>query len=347
MGISNVDDHDDAGRAGLIFSRAMSAGRLAHAYLFTGLEKALRERLALDMAGFLLCDQPVPVDAPSRACGRCMQCEKINRGVHPDLLLIHPEGGLVRLEQIRGLQSALAFSPLVAKRRVCIIFDAHDMNAEAANALLKTLEEPPDRSYLFLTAGSVAGLLPTIVSRCQVVSCSQSDEETVRELERDGTCSTDNIRMAIAMALGDTDTARRILDAGGKEFRDAIVDFIGQPKKQIAGFFDLVHGLSVDRSRLLAAVAIIRSLIRDILVIKGMDSGLKSSLDPCHLLINRDLCDILKDISAGLAREALDEYASWLDTIEWKLERNVNPKMLLETILVFWMQRKFTGNRRL
>lgn len=344
MGISNTKSAVD--RACRIFSRARSAGRLAHAYLFSGTEKALRERLALDIAGFLLCDHPVPVDTPSRACGQCIQCEKIDRGVHPDLLLIHPEGGMIRLEQIRSLQAALAFSPLVAKRRVCIVFDAHGMNAEAANALLKTLEEPPDRSYLFLTADSVTGLLPTIVSRCQVVSCSQySGEDAVKELERVGTCSADNIQMAIAMALGDTDTARRILNAGGQELRDAIVDFIGRRDAQVAKFFDLAQGLSTDRDRLLAAVAVIRGLVRDLLVIKGMGTGLRASFDPGQLLINKDLFEVLKGIGTGLAMEALGAYASWLDTIEWKLERNVNPQMLLETALVFWIRRRFKDSR--
>ncbi len=344
MGISNENYSVD--KACLIFSRAMSAGRLAHAYLFSGPEKALRERLALDVAGFLLCDHPVPEDAPSGACGRCIQCEKIARGVHPDLLLIYPEGGMIRLEQIRNLQSSLAFSPLVAKRRVCIVFDAHGMNAEAANALLKTLEEPPDRSYLFLTAGSVTGLLSTIVSRCQVVSCSQCpDEDAIRELERAGSYSTDHIQMAITLALGDTDTARRVLNAGGPDLRDAIVDFMGRREGQIARFFDLIHGLSTDRDRLLAAVAVIRGLVRDILVIKGMGTGSRAPSDLRRLLVNKDLFEVLKGIGTALAMEALGAYASWLDTIEWKLERNVNPQMLLEAALVFWIQRRFKGDR--
>ena len=105
---------------------------------------------------------------PSQAaCGRCRSCRKTSSGNHPDILQLKPAGTFIRIDQIRELCRVLAMKPYEAEYRIAMIFEAHCMNPEAGNALLKMLEEPPDRTILILTATATADLLPTIVSRCR------------------------------------------------------------------------------------------------------------------------------------------------------------------------------------
>lgn len=109
----------------------------------------------------------VPASFSTEPCGQCRSCRKIESGNHPDLIRVHPTGAMVRIDQIRELCRILAMKPYEARYRVVVISEANRMNAEAGNALLKMLEEPPDRTILILTAPAVADVLPTIVSRCR------------------------------------------------------------------------------------------------------------------------------------------------------------------------------------
>ncbi len=105
--------------------------------------------------------------SPDNPCGQCRACRQILSGNHPDVPLIEPQGNLLRIEQIRKLLVSLAMKPFSARNRVVIVADAQAMNPEAANALLKMLEEPPADTTLILTALQKSDLLPTIVSRCR------------------------------------------------------------------------------------------------------------------------------------------------------------------------------------
>jgi DNA polymerase-3 subunit delta' len=110
--------------------------------------------------------------AENDICPGCKSCNKIEKGNHPDVILVEPTGPYIRINQIRNLCNTLTMKPYEARLRVVIIKDAQAMNPSAGNALLKVLEEPPDRTVLILTAMQTSDLLPTIVSRCQHIRFS-------------------------------------------------------------------------------------------------------------------------------------------------------------------------------
>jgi len=107
---------------------------------------------------------------PVDACDECSSCRKIDSSTHPDLLVIAPEKGEIRVDEIRGVEDTLSFKPYEGRRKVVIIDDAHTMNQSAANAFLKTLEEPPEESLLVLVTPHPDMLPETIRSRCSQIT---------------------------------------------------------------------------------------------------------------------------------------------------------------------------------
>lgn len=159
---TGVVGHD---KAKGLFARALRAGRIPHAYLFRGPDGVGKRRFAQGVAMAINCRSR----EGEAACGRCPSCRKYLSGNHPDLVLISPIKGTIRIEQIRALSKELGYPPFEAAMRVVIIEGIETMRREAANSLLKTLEEPPPDNLLILTADSSREILPTLLSRCQVL----------------------------------------------------------------------------------------------------------------------------------------------------------------------------------
>ncbi len=156
-------------------ARSLAAERLAHAYLFRGPEGVGKQLFARKLAAAINCEQRKGIVA----CGICRSCKKMDAGSHPDFLHVAPEKGAIKIAQIRTLIKQLSFAPYEAQTRVVLIEDVHTMRKEAANSLLKTLEEPPADNILILTADSAGNVLQTILSRCQSVPFySLTAEET-------------------------------------------------------------------------------------------------------------------------------------------------------------------------
>lgn len=161
--MSNVTKRSDLPRA---LANGLARDRVAHAYLLAGPAGSGKLAVAKTFAAALLCQGGVGADRP---CGTCRSCHLLAEGSHPDLSLLAPEGDNYTIKQIRQLISQMAERPLLADRRVFVLADADRMRAEAANALLKTIEEPPPYGLLLLVTAHPDALLPTIVSRCQLI----------------------------------------------------------------------------------------------------------------------------------------------------------------------------------
>ncbi len=170
-----------------LLHREIASGQLAHAYLFAGPPQIGKRTLAFTFAQALLCGNREP------PCNDCDNCKHAARHLHPDLLVIdfqtqarllneaEVKQGALKIETIRIVQRDLALRPLQSSRKVIIIPNAQLLTTAAANALLKTLEEPPAHALLLLTAPEADDLLPTIVSRCRVIPLHLLSTEQVRE----------------------------------------------------------------------------------------------------------------------------------------------------------------------
>lgn len=222
-----------------LFQQAFRRGRSAHAYLLIGPEGIGKRKFALKLAQCLFCERTE--DHQLEACGECHACKQIQAGTHPDLLAISkPEGkrelpielivGSAERRGREGLCHELAMRPMSANRRIAIIDDAQTMNAASANALLKTLEEPPPGSILFLLTPSVDAMLPTIRSRCQPVTFAPLPDDDLAALIMSLGMSTDpeDVRQITALAEGSLVTAQQLLHPVLRELRQRLFTALGQ-----------------------------------------------------------------------------------------------------------------------
>jgi len=163
-----------------LLQRSLEDGRVAHAYLFAGPPQVGKTTLALEFARALLCTGERP------PCDACPSCHRVQAGTHPDLHLVEGtgKGGAILIDQVRELRQGAALAPVYGPYRVYVVPHMERATVEAANAFLKTLEEPPPQVVLLLTTSHLASLLPTIVSRCQVLALRPlSREEVERALQ--------------------------------------------------------------------------------------------------------------------------------------------------------------------
>jgi len=164
-------------RAKALLRRALAADRIAHAYLFAGPPGSGRMEMAQAFAQAIFCEKD-----GDDACGECLECRKVLHGNHPDLHLLRPDGATVKIEQIRSLQRELAYRSAGAGYKVYILEGAETMTTQAANSLLKFLEEPPSPVVAILLAPSAQAVLPTILSRTQLVAFVPGDREALEKL---------------------------------------------------------------------------------------------------------------------------------------------------------------------
>lgn len=164
-----------------LIRRHLISDRVRHAYLFVGPEAVGKRTLATRFAQALNCTAP---PEPGGFCGNCRACRLIPTGGYPDLHLVEAmdSGGALKVDQVRQLQRRLALAPYEGRWRVALLPRFHDATTSAANALLKTLEEPPDQVVLLLTARSSDACLPTIVSRCEVIPLRPISIESLKNV---------------------------------------------------------------------------------------------------------------------------------------------------------------------
>ncbi|MBI5286269.1 MAG: DNA polymerase III subunit delta' [Deltaproteobacteria bacterium] len=160
-----------------VLKKALSSGRLAHSFIFLGPEGVGKRATAIATAKALNC-QEVKDDF----CGVCQTCRQIGSGSYPDVILIGPQEGIIRIDEIRELQKRLQYKASGGGKKVAIVDGAERVNREAANAFLKTLEEPPSDSVIVLISIQGFEILPTILSRCQRINFSPLGRDIIAQI---------------------------------------------------------------------------------------------------------------------------------------------------------------------
>jgi DNA polymerase III subunit delta' len=221
-----VKGHDAVVRA---FQRVVQRDRLAHAYLFAGPSGIGKRLFAVELAQALLCEN-APRDR-LESCDQCPACALVRAGNHPDLLVAgRLENELeLKIATVREFREGFALKPARGRGRVAILDDADFMNDEAANCLLKTLEEPPPRSVLLLIGTSPDRQLSTIVSRCQVVHFAPLRPNLMTELLRGQNIQdTGLLSHLVRLSGGSPGQALALADPDLWEFRESFLRDLSQ-----------------------------------------------------------------------------------------------------------------------
>lgn len=161
----------------LQMKKMMEHGRLAHAYLFEGDQGTGKHELSMWVAKRLFCEQLVA----GNPCNQCLQCLRITQREHPNVRIIEPEGQTIKVEQIRQLQAEFSKSGFETRQQCFIIKEADKMSVNAANSLLKFLEEPVGSFVAILETNALGKIVPTIQSRCQLIHFAPLPKEVLQE----------------------------------------------------------------------------------------------------------------------------------------------------------------------
>jgi DNA polymerase-3 subunit delta' len=306
-----------------LLQRAIAQDRLAHAYAFVGPSGVGRRRTALAFAQAALC--------ATRGCGACAICRRVAASQFPDCQLIvptppreNPKGTpTIRIEQIRELERAAALAPLEGARKVFVVDDAERMTLPTAQALLKTLEEPPPRTHLVLIVANPRALPPTVLSRCQRVRFRPlAEADAARLLEGQGippAASGLLARLAQGrpgLALGtDLDALRAR--------RQAALALAALPPARLGVALDAAP---TDRPTVAAYLELYWSWYRDALCLAAGGSP--------ALLIHADQEAALRAVAARAPVSALAAALGRVKAAWLALEGNLNPRLALETALL-------------
>jgi len=282
-----------------VLRKALSSGNLPHAYLFYGPEGVGRFRTALTLAGALFCRS-----AKEDTCGACTDCSRVEREAHPGLTVIRPQSrkgekewtqdpiqGEIRIDQIRELQKWLAGRSFEGGWRVCIVDGAEKVNSNAANALLKTLEEPPPESLIVLISPLRTQVPATVASRCQGMYFAPVSRESLMEFlqgKREG--ASEALSLVAALSEGSVGKALRMdaawLSGERRQWIQRLVSYTGQCGKEAT--VDFAADLA-DCDRLDEVLSLFLLWYRDLVICSGVG-------DPDRLL-NRDLIQEIQEVS--------------------------------------------------
>lgn len=339
-----------------ILASSLAAGRLPPSILLAGPEGIGKRTLALALGRALMC-----VRQQADACGDCSACHRIERAIaalsqwrerassrpdepaalnlrlHPDLVLAEPwrltrEGTTrarpeIKIAQVRDLVQEIQARPFEAGARLFVIDDAHQMNEEASNALLKSLEEPPPSSHLVLVSSAPQNLLPTIRSRCQVLRMSPlPSRELEAHLREARGLSAEEARLRVAMAGGSLGAALAFESDSYRKARAQALEMLATPSEGLA-LLESAEQLAEVEDLPLTLVAL-RSLLRDV-------AALRAGADAAALL-NLDLADQLDPVARGplgaRAAELAERAGQSLAALRGNASRLLTADLLVEAI---------------
>ena len=303
-----------------------------HAYLFSGPPGLGRRTLALRLAQALNCPQP---PAPGEPCGTCKTCRQIERMQYPDLAVIQAEkeGGTLKVEQIRAIRQSLVLKPYQGNYRVALFLRFQEANANAANALLKTLEEAPAYVVLVLTADTPEQLLPTILSRCEVLRLCPLPVQTVEAYLLEHGAVPAQARLLAHISGGRPGYALRLMqDQNTLDFRAQrlgdLQSLLPATRRQRFAYAEkLTDRKNEAREKLRETLLLWLSFWRDVLLCRA---GAQTPL------ANVDCTPAIAALAGRLALPEARRLVTAAETALDQLERNVNPRLLVEVLLLDW-----------
>lgn len=320
--------------------RAVRGGTVAHAYLFAGPEGVGKELVARTFAASLLCER-----RPDGPCGVCSPCTRAAHGSHPDLITVwrtrleqknkewvETVVQFITIDRIREVSKVARYSPVEAQQRVFLVLEADTMNEPAANALLKTLEEPVSSTVFVLITARPHLLLQTILSRCQRLSFGALDRESItriltEDLPEERRVDPVQAELVAAMADGSVSAALALIDADAIGHREEWIDrFIALNDAAPDEVLAVATTMAEDKARMVIVLDLLRLWVRDLLLVQAGAAP--------DLLTNRDRMEAIEALAARRSPERLLADLDLVSETERALRGNVNARLAAERLLL-------------
>ncbi|GFN35719.1 DNA polymerase III subunit delta' [Tepidimicrobium xylanilyticum] len=302
---------------------AIKEEHLSHCYLFEGENSIGKKKVALAFAKTLLCK-----GEGLEPCNRCRSCLKFNSWNHPDLMFIKPENGLIKKKVIDDLIKDLSKAPFESKRRIIIIDDSHEIGIEGQNALLKTLEEPPSYINIILITSNSNNLIPTILSRCEIVKFSPVESHKIIDLltKKYGK-SLEEANFIANFTKGSIGKSIEICESDSffekrDEIIEIIVNILTGDKVRIFNSMDFFLENKDNYQELLD---IILYWFRDLIIYKQTRD--------LNLILNRDKLPTLSK-APDLKLDRINDIIDSIIETKQNIDRNVNYQLAIEIMLL-------------
>ena len=306
-----------------ILLRSVAQDRLPHALIFAGPEGVGKRTLGLLLARQLNCLQA----ASGEPCNDCISCRKIVLGTHPDIRVVQPDGAYIKIDQVRDLIEEIAYQPFEARYRVVIFDGADRMRAEAANCLLKTLEEPPSRSILILVTPKPYALLSTIRSRARLLPFGPIPEEKISEyLAGNKDRSPEDARMAAAFSNGSLGAALAFDAVKNREVRDQALRFVTLllRREEFSQASALAAAVAKDKELFQAWLEMTATLLQDIYYAQTAPGRMSQ----------HDILPTLAGMAETVPRPAVLAAIDAVKDLRAALQLNVNRQLALEALFL-------------
>ncbi len=310
---------------------------IPHALLFTGINGVGKKRCSIAFAMLCNCTNLQFLSERNKnpginPCGHCSSCKKIKSGNHPDIITIEPSGTYIRIDQIRNLCGLLSLKPHEARLRVIIISDAQALTTEAGNALLKELEEPPSGTLFILTAPQKSDLLPTILSRSQVIGFNPFSLSDLISILKIGHGANHNDALIMAAMAGGS-LSRAITTWKSKNRIDLINQrkwlinlvnncIISEPPPNM--LFASSLRLAKNKEFFLDSLKVIKSWLRDLVIYKYFPEK----------IFNKDMSDKIKEIAENVSEESLLHGIKAVDNAQKKILANSALRLTAEIMII-------------
>jgi len=307
----------------VILKQALAQHRVGHSYLFSGIDAAGKKTLALEFAKVVNCEK---ADEIHDSCGECPACLKINRHNHPDIFFIEAEGQFIRINAIRDIQEQMTFKPMEGRRRVFVIDNADRMNDQAANALLKTLEEPSPANILILVTAKPYTLLSTIISRCRHMRFNPLSIDTVAKflIERMDMEKQKALLLA-SLSGGSIGQALELNKDDVIAYRTETLKLLANTKKsEPLSLLTFASFFGQDKRGIKQGFNILKTCFRDALVYKETNND--------QMLINQDNSSFIASLALRLSGEQILRNIALVEKAAETIEQNVNKSLTLETM---------------
>lgn len=307
--------------------KAQQQGYLTHAYLFYSQQDLGVTSWLQALATYLLCSQP----STKQACGQCHNCHLRASGSHPDCHLIGEEGAaMIKVDAIRQVQETVYQTRQIGEYRIFILPQAHRLNQAASNALLKMLEEPPDNTLFLLESQYMHRLLPTIISRCQVMTCLSPSEGTLKQWAQQQGCYRDDVDWCLLCRLAHYSpwVLKQFLEGDQLDRRQQWFDAFYQYSIQRKTLSDTITVLT--ESRLNEHLQYYYFWVQDMIKLQQGASW--------DALINYDQIERLQDLAQRTSTQTLLNFMDLLQDY-WQYQQlsyNINTRLALENILLVW-----------